>query len=91
MQANSELETPQLIGILKLTCYQWKIPYNVQFASEVKTRWGEEVLVRLGILEQKGNRYYWNGQATNNHLRDSLKHCKHWWRYGYEKIKEELQ
>jgi hypothetical protein len=85
MQANSELETPQLIGILKHWCYSLDIPYNVQFASEVKTRWSEDVLVRLGILEQKGNRYYWNGELTNTHKRDSLKHSNHFWRYKHER------
>jgi hypothetical protein len=85
MQANSELETPQLIGILKHWCYSLDIPYNVQFASEVKTRWSEDVLVRLGILEQKGNRYYWNGELTNAHKRDSLKHSNHFWRYKHER------
>jgi hypothetical protein len=85
MQANSELQTPQLIGALKLVCREYDIPYNIQFASEVKTRWSEDVLVRLGILEQKGNRYYWNGELTNTHKRDSLKHSNHFWRYKHER------
>ena len=87
-QANSELQTPQLIGVLKLVCHRFKIPYSVKFASDIKTRWSEDVLVRAGILELKikGNKkyYYWNGQLTSTHQRDSLKHALHYWRYTYE-------
>jgi hypothetical protein len=83
-QANSELQTPQLIGVLKLVCHRLNIPYSVKFASDIKTRWSEDVLVRSGILEQKGNRYYWNGQITSTHKRDSLKHALHYWRYQHE-------
>ena len=83
-QANSELQTSQLIGILKLTCHRMEIPYTVAFASDVKTRWSEDVLVRLGILEQKGNKYYFNGKSTVTHHRDALKHALHYWRYKHE-------
>lgn len=81
MQANSELETPQLIGVLKHWCYSLDINYNIQFASEVKTRWDESVLEALGILQRLNGRYYWNGQVTNTHKRDALKHSLHWHRY----------
>lgn len=84
-QANSELQTSQLIGVLKLVCHRLNIPYSVKFASDVKTRWSEDVLVRLGILthERKGNKdwYYWNGKLTSTHKRDSLKHALHYNRY----------
>jgi hypothetical protein len=79
--AHSELQTSQLIGILKLTASCMGIPLTIQFASDVKTRWSEDVLVRIGILEKKGSRYYWNGEATSTHKRDSLKHALHWDRY----------
>jgi hypothetical protein len=84
LQANSELETPQLIGVLKHWCYSLDIPYNIQFASEVKTRWSEDVLFKSGILTKKGPFYYWNGQKTSTHKRDALKHSCHFWRYKYE-------
>ncbi len=86
IQANSTLQTPQVIGAIKVRCHQFNIPYNVQYAAEVKTRWSEDVLVRLGILEKKGNRYYWNGELTSTHKRDSLKHSLHFWRYQKEKL-----
>lgn len=81
-QANSELETPQLIGLIKWNCWNRGIPLYVQYASEVKQRWKESVLVAKGYLEEKkGNRYYFNGSPTNSHKRDALKHALHYWRY----------
>jgi hypothetical protein len=85
-QANSDLETPQLLGVLKMTCYRLKIPYTIQYAADVKTRWSEDVLVRLGILEKKGTKYYWNGESTVTHKRDALKHALHWTRYKEPKL-----
>jgi hypothetical protein len=86
-QANSDLETPQLLGFLKMVCYRMGIPYTIQYASDVKTRWSEDVLVHLGILERKGDRYYFDGKCTVSHHRDSLKHALHYWRYG--RLKDE--
>jgi hypothetical protein len=86
IQANSQLETPQMLGALRLHCFQFGIPYNLQFASEIKNRWREEVLVRLGLLTEKGGRFYWNGESTNLHKRDALKHALHFWKYTKEKI-----
>jgi hypothetical protein len=86
MQANSELETPQLVGILKHTCYRLDIPYTVQFASEVKSRWQEAILVHLGYLEAKGGKWYWKGKVTLPHHRDSLKHALHYWRYKHAEL-----
>jgi hypothetical protein len=84
-QANSDLETPQLLGFLKMVCYRMNIPYTIQYAADVKTRWSEDVLVRLGYLthELKGgkNFYYFNGKSAISHHRDSLKHALHYWRY----------
>jgi hypothetical protein len=80
-QTNSELPTSQLIGIIKMVCYDLKIPLTIQFASEVKTRWSEDVLVAKGILELKNGLYLWNGQRTNAHKRDALRHALHFSRY----------
>lgn len=89
-QANSDLPTPQLIGILKLLCYRLDIPYTIQYASDVKTRWSEDVLVHLNIIEKKvtgrGTSYYWQGQLMVSHKLDSLKHGLHWTRYKGSKL-----
>lgn len=80
-QSNSELETVQLIGAIKVFCRENLIPLDIQYASEVKARWHEDVLVRQGYLEKKGNRYYFKGEITNTHKRDALKHGLHYVRY----------
>jgi hypothetical protein len=85
-QANSDLETPQLLGFLKMVCYRMEIPYTIQYAADIKTRWSEEVLVHLGILEKKGNKHYFNGKSTVSHHRDALKHALHWDRYKKGKL-----
>lgn len=81
-QANSELETVQLVGIIKHYCWLRELNLKVQFASEVKSRWNEPVLVALGHLELKNNRYFFKGSVTNDHKRDALKHALHYERYG---------
>ena len=81
LQSNSELQTPQLIGILKYCCFIEGITYTIQFASEVKTRWNEELLARQGYLDKKANRYYFDGKPTSQHKRDAMKHALHYWRY----------
>lgn len=80
-QTNSELETPQLIGAIKYICHVYDIPLTIQFATEVKNRWSEDVLVANGTLEKKGSQYYFNGRPTNQHKRDALKHLLHFMRY----------
>ena len=84
-QANSDLETPQLIGVLRLHCYKENIPLAVQYAAEVKSRWKESVMVAKGILVEKSNRLYFNGKQTSTHKRDALKHALHFHRYGGKK------
>lgn len=83
-QANSELETPQLIGLIKWKCYDLGIPCTVQYASEVKTRWSDTVLVNIGQLEKLGGSLYFRGTLTNNHKRDALRHALHYGRYKHE-------
>jgi hypothetical protein len=81
-QANSILETPQLIGILKLTSHALKIPTQIYFAKDVKTRWSDDVLVNKGLLVPQGDRLLFNGRPTVTHERDALRHLMHFIRYG---------
>lgn len=76
-QAKSILETPQLLGVIRITAYQLNIPLTIQYAADVKTRWNEDLLARKGYLEKKSNRYYFKGQLTSTHKRDALKHLLH--------------
>jgi len=85
-QVNSQLQTSQLIGFLKMVCYELGIPVTIQYASDVKTRWSDDVLVRTGVLTKKGNRLYWKNQATNTHKRDSIRHGLHFHRYKLKAV-----
>ena len=76
-QANSVMETSQLLGVLRTTAHTLEIPVTIQYASEIKKRWSERVLVHLEYLEQKGKRYYFKGKPTSAHMRDALKHMLH--------------
>lgn len=84
-QANSELETPQLIGCIRLFCYTHKIPLAIQSAAQVKSRWNDNVLSHLGILEKQGRSYTFNGERTNTHKRDAIRHGMHFIRYTLKK------
>ena len=83
-QSNSTLMTSQLIGILRMQCYDLNIPCTIQYASDVKTRWSDKVLTHMGLLD--GNRF--NGKATNAHKRDALRHLMHFKRYKLPKLEE---
>lgn len=84
-QVNSELQTPQLIGFLKAILWAQGVPFNVQFASEVKQRWSDDQLVKRGILNEQGGRLYWGTIPTNTHKRDAIRHGMHCWKYIHAK------
>lgn len=85
-QANSTLMTSQLIGAIRMACYVRDIPVTIQYASDVKTRWSEQVLQHSGILD---HRNYFNGSQTNAHKRDALKHLLHFKKYKLPKLEGE--
>src|SRR6185312_13066184 len=77
-QANSTLMTSQLLGALRYGLWFNGTPYSIQYASEVKTRWSDEILIKNGYLEE-GNRF--KGERTNDHKRDALRHLVHYMTY----------
>jgi hypothetical protein len=81
-QANSLLETPQLIGYLTMIAFLNQIPLTIQFAKDVKTRWSDDVLLNKGILTKSGRNLLFNGSPTVTHTRDALRHLMHYVRYG---------
>lgn len=72
-QINSRMETSKLIGIIQHWCYKNKIPYVMQTASQVKSRWTDNILHYKGYLKKKGNRY-----EVCEHTRDSMRHAIHY-------------
>lgn len=78
MQTNSTLQTSQLLGALRYELWKANTPYSIQYASEVKTRWSDSILIANGFLEE-GNKF--QGKSTNSHKRDALRHLVHFQKY----------
>lgn len=70
-QINSNLETSQLIGVLKYWCYMHGVIYKMQMASEVKQRWSDSVLKHYNIELPK-----------SRHAKDALRHAMHYMKFG---------
>lgn len=83
-QINSNLETPQLIGAIKIFCHANEIPIAMQMASEVKLRWSDEVLKAKGILTMEGRTKRIGKIIIEHHSLDAVRHCVH---YNMFKIK----
>ena len=86
-QINSTLETPQLIGVIKYWCYANKVPLKIQFAADVKNRWSDKLLEKLGVIEivNRRRKLSSSGQWLNNHKTDALRHALHYEKYGRKK------
>ncbi len=88
-QINSKMETPKLIGVLQHYLWGKRVPYCMQNASEVKTRWDDDILVHKGYLALRGIKYRAHrlpGEDVllNKHCRDAIRHAVH---YATFKIK----
>ncbi|HLO12790.1 MAG TPA: hypothetical protein VK190_11310 [Pseudoneobacillus sp.] len=81
-QANSILETPQLIGYLTMIAFLNQLPLKIQFAKDVKTRWSDDVLINKSILVKNGKHLLFKSSPTVTHERDALRHLMHFIRYG---------
>lgn len=81
-QINSRFETSKLIGIIQHWCYMHNIPYCMQTAGLVKSRWTDEIMAHKGYLRKKGQRW-----EVCEHTRDSMRHALHFahFRNGDEK------
>jgi Holliday junction resolvasome RuvABC endonuclease subunit len=78
-QVNSQLETVQLLGIIKQFCWSYAIDYFIRPAVAVKKRWADNILVYKGILIMKGKHYMVPAtqQLVCEHERDSIRHAVH--------------
>lgn len=81
-QTNSRLETPQLLGIIKYESYIRGLYIYMQTAMQVKTRWNNQILVKKGYLNKKGNRYYVGSVLVVDHIQDSIRHAVHYKTYN---------
>lgn len=80
-QSYSALETPQMIGYLRMICYEEAIRFVFQDPS-TKLRVADPILERMGIIEKRGRMYYCKGIRTNDHMRDAIRHGIFFQRYG---------
>jgi hypothetical protein len=80
-QSGSSMDTPQLIGFLRMMCWGAKIDIDFQEPSD-KVRVADPQLVKMGILEHRNGRYYCQGKPTVIHSRDAIRHGIFWHRYG---------
>lgn len=80
-QSWSSMETPMLIGHLRMQAWQHKQKFVLQDPS-CKARVPDELLVKMGVLEKRGNRHYALGRQTNDHMRDAIRHGVYYHLYG---------
>lgn len=80
-QSGSWLETPQLIGYLRTACWDNNIPFTLQDPT-IKTRFNDNVLECMGIIEKKGRSYFRNDKPITLHERDAIRHGLYYLRYG---------
>lgn len=80
-QSWSEMETPQLIGYLRMHCWHSNIEVHFQDPQD-KVRVADPILVRMGVFEKKGNKHYCMGRPTVIHMRDAIRHGIFYHRYG---------
>jgi len=78
-QINSRFETVQLIGIIRYYCMDMNISLRIQTASQVKTRWANDILEHKGVIVKCGRSYrvVSTGQMLNRHEIDSIRHAMH--------------
>lgn len=79
-QSWSAMETPQLIGFLRMQCHWDGVPVIFQDPKD-KVRVADPILVKAGIFELKGNKHYYLGRPTNLHMRDAIRHGIFYHRY----------
>lgn len=80
-QTGSSLETPMLIGYLQMVAYELNIPVVLQDPT-IKSRFSDAIMLKLGWIEKRGNKYYFKGELTNMHKRDAIRHNIYYCRYG---------
>lgn len=80
-QTGSSMDTPQLIGYLRMVAWLHNIKWVFQNPQD-KQRVTDPILVRMGVLEKRGNKYYCNGKSTIIHQRDAIRHGIFYFNWG---------
>jgi hypothetical protein len=87
-QTWSQMETPQLIGYLRMMCWKRRIKIVFQDPSD-KVRVNDNVLVKEGLFEKKGSHHYCMNKPTNLHVRDAIRHGVFFNKYRKEGVHNE--
>ena len=79
-QINSRMETCKLIGILQYFCEANQIPFTMQLAAEVKTRWSDQILLHKKLIVHTKRKYTLPDKKTevNKHACDAIRHAVHY-------------
>lgn len=84
-QVNSELETPQLIGVIKMYCSQHDIVTRMQ-PPQIKTRFNNKILLHKNIVSQDvQKRYYAVGIPISRHILDAIRHGEYYINFKLKK------
>jgi hypothetical protein len=86
-QTWSQMETPQLIGYLRMVCWKRKIKLVFQSPND-KVRVSDPILLKMGVFELKGKQHYCNGKPTNLHMRDAIRHGIYFHKYRKEGVED---
>ena len=84
-QSWSTMDTPQLIGYLRMYCWSYRIPVQFQDPSD-KQRVTDPILVKMGIIEKRGQKHYCLNRSTVIHERDAIRHGVFFHKYGKGKV-----
>lgn len=91
-QSFSRMETPRIIGIIELTCWQKNIQLEEQLAKDVKTRWSNEILVKQKLIYKAGDgKFYYQSKRLSKHVLDALRHVVHCKRIKLKKKEQQKQ
>jgi hypothetical protein len=73
VQSFSQLETPRLLGVIEQTAQMNGIPIVFQMANVTKP-YTDDKLAKLKLLIKEKNRWWFRGNALNDHERSALRH-----------------
>lgn len=79
-QVNSQMETVQLIGIIKHFCWEHHFDWYMRPAVAVKARWSDTILLHKGIISKLNKHYVlpvFPAHALCEHERDAIRHAVH--------------
>lgn len=86
---NSEMETCQLIGIIKYHCFRYRIPITIRPAVMVKRRWSDEILEHKRYIYKSGRHWAVFGTdcvCASDHTLDSMRHALHCAHFELDKL-----